>query len=198
MESGECWFWASRNDTWEFGTLRADRIAKLIPRPSKEAVKADEPDYDMSIHSNPDAAAWAKFYIETWPDGCDDEETMIGWFANAMMAMADSMEKPTQSPSDEWVDGLPPVGAECKYPSGGCGIVKLPPDKNGIIIVEQDGVYKRVSAKSVRPIKSKEEKHREELIDKAVDVIYTAQQGEEYDIAGKLYDAGLLQMPNKE
>ena len=46
-------------------------------------------DYDMSIHSNPDAMAWAKFYKETFPDA--DLDLMHGWFANAMMAMHDSI-----------------------------------------------------------------------------------------------------------
>lgn len=49
--------------------------------------------YDKSIHTNPDAAAWARFFKET----CDnlgkecDESWMITWFANAMMAMHDHM-----------------------------------------------------------------------------------------------------------
>lgn len=50
----------------------------------------------MSIHTNPDARAWAKFYTETRnasadPSSFDDEENMVGWFANAMMAMHDHM-----------------------------------------------------------------------------------------------------------
>lgn len=45
--------------------------------------------YDMSIHSNPDAAAWAAFFKATFPDS--DEGLMHGWFANAMMAMHDHM-----------------------------------------------------------------------------------------------------------
>lgn len=53
-------------------------------------------DYDLSIHHNPDARAWAKFYVETRtksqdPVNFDDEENMIGWFANAMMAMHDHL-----------------------------------------------------------------------------------------------------------
>lgn len=57
-------------------------------------------EYDMSIHTNPDALAWAKFYIET-RDGFeaknpgqryDDEDMMFGWFANAMMAMHDHIK----------------------------------------------------------------------------------------------------------
>jgi hypothetical protein len=47
----------------------------------------ETPKYDMSIHSNPDAMAWAKFHQETHPE-CDLDE-MLGWFANAMMAMHD-------------------------------------------------------------------------------------------------------------
>lgn len=54
-------------------------------------------DYDMSIHTNPDASAWAKFYAETKaksadPASFDDEDNMIGWFANAMMAMHDHIK----------------------------------------------------------------------------------------------------------
>ena len=53
-------------------------------------------DYDLSIHTNPSGAAWAKFFIETkekcgWTAEDIDEELMIGWFANAMMAMHDHL-----------------------------------------------------------------------------------------------------------
>jgi hypothetical protein len=52
-------------------------------------------DYDMKIHSNPNAQAWAKFFIHTkdkksWRLEDIDESLMLGWFANAMMAMHDS------------------------------------------------------------------------------------------------------------
>jgi hypothetical protein len=57
-------------------------------------------DYDMSIHINPDAVAWAKFFMESWA-GKDkntlDEADMIGWFANAMMAMHDHL-RPGSAP----------------------------------------------------------------------------------------------------
>lgn len=53
-------------------------------------------DYDRNIHHNPDAMAWAKFFVETTKDmGREvfcDESYMVGWFANAMMAMHDSMK----------------------------------------------------------------------------------------------------------
>ena len=49
--------------------------------------------YDYNIHTNPDHEAWADFFIKTWPNGCADRDTMAGWFANAMMAKADSIER---------------------------------------------------------------------------------------------------------
>lgn len=53
-------------------------------------------EYDMSIHHNPDAMAWAKFFIKTTKEMpreiFEDEGYMIGWFANAMMAMHDHIK----------------------------------------------------------------------------------------------------------
>ena len=51
-------------------------------------------EYDMSIHQNPDAAAWAKFFMECYANYKEplDEGIMIGWFANAMMAMHDHIK----------------------------------------------------------------------------------------------------------
>ena len=58
-------------------------------------------DYDRSIHNNPDAQAWAKFFMATvkeqgWCVDHIDEGLMTGWFANAMMAMHDHVKH-------EWV-----------------------------------------------------------------------------------------------
>ena len=52
------------------------------------------PGYDLSIHHNPDARAWAKLFASMYPEGSSTpgEDTMIGWFANAMMAMHDFIE----------------------------------------------------------------------------------------------------------
>jgi len=54
-------------------------------------------DYDRSIHNNPDAQAWAKFFIETTKDVDREvfgiEGYMIAWFENAMMAMHDHLYK---------------------------------------------------------------------------------------------------------
>ena len=51
--------------------------------------KTTTKDYDMSIHQNPSADAWAKFFLELNPNSPYDLDTMRGWFANAMMAMHD-------------------------------------------------------------------------------------------------------------
>jgi hypothetical protein len=72
--------------------------------------------YDLSIHTNPDAQAWAKFWIETLPnmkDGWEkavwDEELMTGWFANAMMAMHDHLKGQAQKERAQ---------AKCDHPIG--------------------------------------------------------------------------------
>jgi len=50
--------------------------------------------YEPHIHSNTDAQMWAKYFIKikeknNWKIEDIDEELMLGWFANAMMAMHD-------------------------------------------------------------------------------------------------------------
>jgi len=73
-------------------------------RVDKTAKHEHEPvasDYDRSIHNNPDAQAWAKFFMATvnkqeWCIDDIDQGLMIGWFANAMMAMHDHVKR-------EWV-----------------------------------------------------------------------------------------------
>lgn len=60
---------------------------------NNEDVKKD--DYDRSIHGNPDANAWASFFMITVKksnkplESFIELDTMRGWFANAMMAMHD-------------------------------------------------------------------------------------------------------------
>lgn len=47
---------------------------------------------DLSALSHePDASKWAAAYKKTFPDA--DEELMLAWFANAMMAMHDYLEQ---------------------------------------------------------------------------------------------------------
>jgi len=50
--------------------------------------------YEADIHSNPEAQIWAKYFMEIKEKNNlsiedIDEELMLGWFANAMMAMHD-------------------------------------------------------------------------------------------------------------
>lgn len=58
------------------------------------------PEYDHSIHTNPDAKAWADFFMATSQNCGVDHATMHGWFANAMMAMYDHLQN-TNSPTQE-------------------------------------------------------------------------------------------------
>jgi hypothetical protein len=45
--------------------------------------------YDRGIHHNPDAMAWVKLFREINPECNVPDDVMLGWFANAMMAMYD-------------------------------------------------------------------------------------------------------------
>ena len=66
-------------------------------------------DYDKSIHHNPDAKAWAKFFMESICGKVIDEELMLGWFANAMMAMHDHIHNNRTwvgLTDEEWIKAL--------------------------------------------------------------------------------------------
>jgi hypothetical protein len=63
----------------------------------------------MKIHSNPDAQAWAKFFIHTkekasWQIEDIDESLMLAWFANAMMAMYDYLKPTWVGLTDDEID----------------------------------------------------------------------------------------------
>lgn len=66
-------------------------------------------DYDRAIHRNPDAKAWADFFIATFPGQADKHDLMLGWFANAMMAMHDHLKAQQSahvSVPGEWLDAV--------------------------------------------------------------------------------------------
>ena len=75
-------------------------------------------DYDMTIHHNPDAQAWAKVFIETTKDMdrevFRDEGYMIVWFANAMMAMYDSINPQKAADIIEQLRGQVEFASECR------------------------------------------------------------------------------------
>jgi len=71
----------------------------------------ESPMYDRTIHDNPDALAWTRFFMETHPSCNVDDQTMFGWFANAMMAMLDhtcrSIAPPKREPlSDDAIRAI--------------------------------------------------------------------------------------------
>ena len=59
--------------------------------------------YDMRIHSNSSALAWTKFFREHNPECNLDDNVMLGWFANAMMAMHDHIYQSTQPEQTEQI-----------------------------------------------------------------------------------------------
>ena len=62
--------------------------------------------YDMRIHSNSSALAWTKFFREHNPECNLDDNVMLGWFANAMMAMHDHIYQSTQPEQTEQISEL--------------------------------------------------------------------------------------------
>lgn len=85
--------------------------ARHVPTSTTEVPRP----YDKSIHSNPDAAAWARFFVETWREvqpeqSVPDVGWMQGWFANAMMAMHDHLAS-RAAPSSTPPSAPPPTEA---------------------------------------------------------------------------------------
>lgn len=97
------------------GDLRAALAAAPAPSSSGAPAPADPwapvpcDDYDRNIHANPDANAWADFFVQVHPGLADKHDLMRAWFANAMMAMHDSPRcrpAPADSQREAAVDAL--------------------------------------------------------------------------------------------
>lgn len=63
----------------------------------REKVKAQEwqPTYcevPKGIHHNPSAKDWAGYFVSVFPQFKHQEDLMLSWFANAMMAMHDHIK----------------------------------------------------------------------------------------------------------
>lgn len=61
-------------------------------QPEKDPWQASGAEWCSSIHSNPDAKAWADFFVAVFPGQAGKHDLMLGWFANAMMAMHDHLK----------------------------------------------------------------------------------------------------------
>jgi len=97
-------FWAEQlSDSPKSFHQQTQRAVDEALAPQDDTLRKLDGGYEMSIHSNPDHTAWARFFKETFPDCGVDEDTMAAWFANAMMAKHDSMvqENPTDTPQPE-------------------------------------------------------------------------------------------------
>ena len=77
-----------KRQAYEYRKLWSEAVAKTQPDPWK----ASGADWCSSIHRNPDAKAWADFFVAVFPGQADKHDLMIGWFANSMMAMHDHLK----------------------------------------------------------------------------------------------------------
>lgn len=77
----------AREREHECGVLRAEN--ERMRKAWEPATSEPRPE----MHSNPDARAWAEYFIATFPNCGADEGLLHTWFANAMMAMYDHSER---------------------------------------------------------------------------------------------------------
>ena len=85
-------------------TVASDGAADPTPVSADAPAPVGGEVYDRSIHTNPDAMAWAQFFTKTWREVHPDKEPpdegwMLSWFANAMMAMHDHLKSQEQRKS---------------------------------------------------------------------------------------------------
>ena len=59
----------------------------------------------INLHMTTDASIWAREFCKIFPDA-PDEGTMIGWFANAMMAKADEIDRARECGVEDAVAAL--------------------------------------------------------------------------------------------
>jgi hypothetical protein len=74
-------------------------------------------DHEIIEYCRGDAARWAECFHRTFPNCPVDQGTMLGWFANAMMAAVDALPR---TPQQEEVERLqealtPSLGTKAAY-----------------------------------------------------------------------------------
>lgn len=108
----------------------------------------------------------------------------------------EKVRKPTYTKQMQESGQAPLIGMKVLYPSGS-GELALGADNNGICIIIESGVYKRVSMASLMPILTPEQKaakEREDAVNKIMECNFlrTCNHQTTKDIVRSLYDAGLL------
>jgi len=53
-----------------------------------------------NLHDTTDAVEWERQFMETFPNCGISEGTMTGWFANAMMAKSDEIDRRVDAEAD--------------------------------------------------------------------------------------------------
>lgn len=94
--------------------------------------KASGADWCSSIHRNPDAKAWADFFVATFPGLADKHDLMLGWFANAMMAMHDYLKAQQPQSAEAVAYVLTRDGEVCYEAGDGIVISNTPGDETDL------------------------------------------------------------------
>lgn len=90
-----------------FKTIRA--ALHSVEAEKESQWRASGYQYPAAMSHNPDAKDWADFFMATFPNCGADPDIMLGWFANAMMAMHDHIVSEAEKEL-EWIsceDRLP-------------------------------------------------------------------------------------------
>lgn len=85
--------WLTGDQLREEPAQRATLAREIALRRLEAAWEPSGSSLPDGLSTNPDAAAWADAFLATFPNLGADKETMLGWFANAMMAKHDRVTR---------------------------------------------------------------------------------------------------------
>ena len=168
----------------------------------------DAPDWAVSLAQDSDGS-WYWYESSVYPCGhewgdphkckriryaCDGE--VIGDWRDTLRLRPDDEKVEDKS---DWHTRceLPPIGTMVSYLTGQ-GVLLLPPDAAGLVVVQElkggaSGRYKRVAMHAIRPLPDE----RERWIAAAQQAIGCEPNAHRH-MLGQLYDAGLAKMPEGE
>jgi hypothetical protein len=115
------------------------------------------------------------------------------WVLSERVMPTTAIELPEEQ-SQEWVDGLPPVGCECEVKHGGSWVSsevlrKHPITKCVAVMFLDSNHLKWTDGQHIRPLKTQEQKDREAFIESAMSLNDGAEMGKA-ELVLKMFDAG--------
>jgi len=125
-----------------------------------------------------DGGEWVKEYI-SWPLS---KYFMRGNFTVIMRPEA----------TEQWIDGLPPVGTECEANDVGHGWISATviahDEDEGVAVCKTDYGYDGYG--ELRPLRTPEQRERQSVIEQAFSKLSEFHDADQ--VLGELYDAGML------